>query len=525
MLLPSETSLTTSNLDGLVGPFEVANKSNRQKDRTPDQPPSTLVDLAFHHHHQPPSLSPGPFRPSTPQEYVWYSTARTTSCRASRAPPHDSGRNIAIPRIPAGIGMAEGPAKRDNSVGYIPAEYSAERPEWGIRWDSAAEYEVTSYDYVMFTPAVASPSAATFRHHVDPRAHDSLAPRRPRHIALPATSNVADPATTTLDPSLPGRDCHITGLRGRIARWPHRSALRSGGGGPEAPVSTPNPIHTSSTPVNAPASTSDPSAAVSNQPQPRELPRRPQLDPPRRHFKSTAATSTPSTAGSTSHRPPDPFQAHRRLVDPPPPLTMRTAHVLGLPWRRPGARPRRRFYKRNPTISTPRRHLPPPRLCPPPLRRPRHVEQTPAPPPRQLADVARMPRHGARETAAAFSCRPTCRRFGPSVVVAAPLPQPLLPPRSPRHVERTTTATPQVNKPRDLGRGDRPTGAQLVRSPAPLPMAMPTPPPNTASAFLPHQAPATSRNSSSMTAAAFQIEFFRWRKEQEQQHHAAALLG
>ncbi|KDR66336.1 hypothetical protein GALMADRAFT_147938 [Galerina marginata CBS 339.88] len=43
--------------------------------------------------------------------------------------------------------MAEGPAKSPNSGGYIPAEYGAERPEWGIRWDSVAEYEVTSFDY------------------------------------------------------------------------------------------------------------------------------------------------------------------------------------------------------------------------------------------------------------------------------------------------------------------------------------------------------------------------------------------
>ncbi|KDR64847.1 hypothetical protein GALMADRAFT_149242 [Galerina marginata CBS 339.88] len=287
----------------------------------------------------------------------------------SRPNSEDSGRNIEIPRIPAGIGMAEGPAKSPNSVGYIPAEYGAERPEWGIRWDSAAEYEgyiirlrnVPTARGLLIPPRPAGRDLSPPRR---PRAHDSLAPRRPRHVTLPATSNVAGPATTTPTPPYPVANATSRALEDEQRVRHVAAGYGVGGIGPEVPVSTPNPIRTSRTPVDTPASTSDTSAAVSNQRQPRKRPRRSQLDPsalisnqqrprhpplppdstscrPRNHFEPTAASLAPTTrALGFPRRPSASTSAHRA------PVRIRFANGT----RCPSAR--RRVFEPNPTINT-----------------------------------------------------------------------------------------------------------------------------------------------------------------------------
>ncbi|KDR67144.1 hypothetical protein GALMADRAFT_147357 [Galerina marginata CBS 339.88] len=95
MLLPSETSSTTTSLDGLVGPFEVANHINRRKGRTPDQPPSTLVDPAFP---PPPPTSLSPSWPVPPLKasrtcLVFYHTNNIMGIgwRITRGDPREGG--------------------------------------------------------------------------------------------------------------------------------------------------------------------------------------------------------------------------------------------------------------------------------------------------------------------------------------------------------------------------------------------------------------------------------------------------
>ncbi|KDR77369.1 hypothetical protein GALMADRAFT_139352 [Galerina marginata CBS 339.88] len=95
VLLPSETTSTTTSLDGLVGPFEVANHINRRKGRTPDQPPSTLVDPAFP---PPPPTSLSPSWPVPPLKasrtcLVFYRTNNIMGIgwRITRGDPREGG--------------------------------------------------------------------------------------------------------------------------------------------------------------------------------------------------------------------------------------------------------------------------------------------------------------------------------------------------------------------------------------------------------------------------------------------------
>ncbi|KDR65951.1 hypothetical protein GALMADRAFT_148232 [Galerina marginata CBS 339.88] len=186
--------------------------------------------------------------------------------------------------------MAEGPAKSPNSVGYIPAEYGAEHLEWGIQWDSVAEYASYIISYPSTTTTISplppyssgtAPQAATFCHHVHPRAHDSQVPRRPCHITLPATSNDAGPATMTPTPPYPVTNATSQALEDE-PRICHLAATYGVGERDQRN----RPIHCRFEP------TAGTRTATSTPAQP--------LHP---HFEPTAATSTPTTASSTQPMP------------------------------------------------------------------------------------------------------------------------------------------------------------------------------------------------------------------------------
>ncbi|KDR65624.1 hypothetical protein GALMADRAFT_148536 [Galerina marginata CBS 339.88] len=96
-----------TSLDGFPGPFEAANHIGHRKRRTADQPPSTLVDLAFYHHYRlpfAPSL-PSPSLKASRTHLVFYYTnhAQTTPCRPSCAPPPHEGCYFQTPLLPTRI--------------------------------------------------------------------------------------------------------------------------------------------------------------------------------------------------------------------------------------------------------------------------------------------------------------------------------------------------------------------------------------------------------------------------------------
>ncbi|KDR76073.1 hypothetical protein GALMADRAFT_139833 [Galerina marginata CBS 339.88] len=64
------------------GPFEATNHIDHRRRRKPDQPPSTLVDLAFHHHLRP------PFSPSWPVPSLKTSRPRLVFYCTKKIVPH-----------------------------------------------------------------------------------------------------------------------------------------------------------------------------------------------------------------------------------------------------------------------------------------------------------------------------------------------------------------------------------------------------------------------------------------------------
>ncbi|KDR66956.1 hypothetical protein GALMADRAFT_161892 [Galerina marginata CBS 339.88] len=150
VLRSSETSSTIASLGGLPGPLEVANHIDRRTRRTPDQPPSTLVDLSFHHHTDLPYHFPGLSRTSRPQEIVFYHTNHVVSHVAS--PPSRRGLWADVPTNLGG-----------NRVGHDEGETLEREARQAVSKPPAAVY--ADIDPACTTPF---PCPVPFRPHEPP---------------------------------------------------------------------------------------------------------------------------------------------------------------------------------------------------------------------------------------------------------------------------------------------------------------------------------------------------------------------